>query len=109
MDAGRCFDKQLVQLGGNGSFLTRQEPSGPESGDLAAKLGMRHIDFRHDRRGLTMEPQYFNFAVHTFGNRDDCFIDGLSRDRQFFLETSEEVEKHRGRNAVSDKSYYVNW
>jgi hypothetical protein len=55
---------------------------------------MCRIDLRDNRGGLALKPEHFDFPVHTFGNGDDGFIDGLSRDREFFLEAPEEVEDH---------------
>jgi hypothetical protein len=92
--AGRCVAKQLVQLGRQGGFVTRQEPSAPNRRDLATKVCMCRIDLHDNRSGLALKPEDFDFPVHAFGDGYDGFIDGPTRDREFFLEASEEFEDH---------------
>jgi hypothetical protein len=70
---------------------------------------MSHIDLRDNRSGLAMKPEHFDLPVDAFGNGYNGFIDGLSRDREFFLEASEEFEDHRSPSGeMSDKRDYVN-
>ena|SRR5215469_86185 len=55
-----------------------------------------------------MEPEQLDLSVYSFGNRKNSFIDGLSRNGEFFLKPCEEFQEHRGPSGTSDKIYYVN-
>ena len=108
-DSSGCPNKQLVQLRREGGLVARQQSTSPQDRDLATKVCMRRIDLRDSYRGLAMEPEHLDFSVYSFGNGNNSFIDGLSRNRDFFLEPWEEFQEHRGPDGTSDKSYYVNF
>src|SRR5215831_2558576 len=80
---------------------------------MASKISLNGFDLGEQTRGLAMQTKHVHLAIHTLGNRHNRFIDGASGERELFLETSEEFQRHssdetRWLDRMSDKGYYVN-
>ena len=96
VNARRRLSEELVQLVGKGRFLTRQESPRPQGRNLATELSVHGVDLIEDRRGLSVEPEHFDFSVDPFSDGEDAFIDSLTRDRKFSFEAHKEIKKHSG-------------
>ncbi len=59
--------------------------------DLVAKIVADGIDSLKYARRLPMEAEDLDLAIDTLCNRDDCFMEGGSRNREFFLEAIEKI------------------
>lgn len=73
---------ERVSVGGSAGDLIR---------DLASQIVADCIDSLKDARRLPVETEDLDLAIDTLRNRDDRFMEGSSRNGEFFLKTIEEI------------------
>ncbi len=96
LDAGCGLSQQAIQLTRKAGLLAWQEPPGPEGRKLTTQVCVGRINLSEDCGRVALKPENFYFPVHSLGNREDGFVDGLSRNREFFLQAPEKFQEHRG-------------
>ena len=70
---------------------------GTERGNLTSEVAMTLFDLAQKIRRLVVQTENLDFAVGTFGQCKDGFIDRAAGDREFLLDATEQFEGHKSK------------